>query len=548
MNRQLNVNYIQLFILFNVFSLPAICQIDYNTYKKPGGSIFLDDVFIHENGDKRVYKGDIIIRDGIIEKVGLALKKPFDAITFTKDSLFVYPGFIDFHSFIKNGEEESSSKKSKETNVKFPGNPPDVVAGITPWRNMESDFEGNDGAIVNLRKAGFCISQFSYSKGMMPGYTSIFSLGTKSNGLLESDKHLFSQFKGAGRNYPSTVIGIIAKWKDLYRAAKIANNYKKSYDNSKLGLQKPTNNKTLEALFPIIDGESRVVFNMKKKLDIFRAVDLSKELDFPITVINIKGANPILNDLPINTFDMVLSSDLPKKKTDIDSSRLKIDSVYKGMLQRQEAAIEDAFMMAGELESLNKSFAFSMSGSDPNQLKANLLEMIHYGLSPSFALKALTQFPAEMLDLEDVCGTITKGKLGNLVLSQGDYFSKNSHIIGVVIEGEIIEFDGLDEKDKDNEMFKGKWDFLAKTSKQKLEGTLNIEKINNEFSIKIVTEGNKKMKATNVKRSKESIHFDLEMDEQTLSFDLVFEKNKYSGKLTSNGETYSLKGKKKTPK
>ncbi|MBK9983253.1 MAG: hypothetical protein IPP15_12750 [Saprospiraceae bacterium] len=56
---------------------------------------------------------------------------------------------------------------------------------------------------------------------MIPGKGSLIILSGKETGQLfwKEDVSMFAQWSGAGDNYPRTVIGMMAKWRELYHNA-----------------------------------------------------------------------------------------------------------------------------------------------------------------------------------------------------------------------------------------------------------------------------------------------------------------------------------------
>jgi imidazolonepropionase-like amidohydrolase len=73
------------------------------------------------------------------------------------------------------------------------------------------------------------------------------------------------------------------------------------------------------------------------------------------------------------------------------------------------------------------------------QLPWRVAETCAYGLSPDDALKALTQSAAEILGVSDKIGTLSPGKLGNIVISDGDPLDLTSNIRYVFVNGQPVE-------------------------------------------------------------------------------------------------------------
>ncbi len=64
---------------------------------------------------------------------------------------------------------------------------------------------------------------------------------------------------------------------------------------------------------------------------------------------------------------------------------------------------------------------------------------IDAGLSPDAALRALTLSPAEIFGVADVTGSIEKGKIANLVVTDGDLFDKKTKVKMVFVDGRKYE-------------------------------------------------------------------------------------------------------------
>jgi imidazolonepropionase-like amidohydrolase len=85
-------------------------------------------------------------------------------------------------------------------------------------------------------------------------------------------------------------------------------------------------------------------------------------------------------------------------------------------------------------------FAFQTADyAGVKNLPQRVAESCAYGLSKEDALRALTLSAAEILGVSDKIGSITPGKLGNIVISDGDALELNSNIRYVFINGQPVE-------------------------------------------------------------------------------------------------------------
>jgi len=94
-------------------------------------------------------------------------------------------------------------------------------------------------------------------------------------------------------------------------------------------------------------------------------------------------------------------------------------------------------------EALSKAgvkFAFYSGGiATPKDLLPAVKKAIDAGLPADAALRALTLTPAEIYGVDGVLGSIEKGKIANLVVTDGDLFEKKTKIKIVFVDGKKFE-------------------------------------------------------------------------------------------------------------
>ena len=98
--------------------------------------------------------------------------------------------------------------------------------------------------------------------------------------------------------------------------------------------------------------------------------------------------------------------------------------------------------MPGELAKAGVTFGFSSAGlSDPKDFVKNAAKAIKAGLAEDAAIRALTTTAATIAGAGDRLGSIEKGKVANLVVSDGDLFDEKTKITRVFVEGRSIALD-----------------------------------------------------------------------------------------------------------
>ena len=61
-----------------------------------------------------------------------------------------------------------------------------------------------------------------------------------------------------------------------------------------------------------------------------------------------------------------------------------------------------------------------------------------FGLPKEEALKAVTLYPAQIMNVADRLGSIEKGKMANLVITDGDMLEVRTHVRYLFIDGRQV--------------------------------------------------------------------------------------------------------------
>lgn len=546
-------------LLFMVFWLPINAQIDYDKVPEVTNTILINDVHIQKSPASNFGIGDILMKDGLIVQISKNIDPPFDARVIEADSAYAYPAFIDALSHTGMSKKENKEERPK---IKFKGYPPNDVAGITPERSAKDFIGVKESSLKDMREAGFGIVHAVPRGKMLPGQGCLFSLSgdTPESMLLQENVSQFFQFKGSRPVFPSTTIAVMAKWRDLCRQSGYLLKHRDTYKQSSIGTQRPKSDKSLEALFPIVDKKAPVFMNTPKVKDVFRALVLKKELGYNLVLSDVKQIMPALNKVKASGASILLSTALPKEakkdkkkkdkkdkpdkeKDDKEKSDKKKENEFdmeaKLMKERKEASMKAYVGLAGELEKQGINFGFSMLSGKPKDLQKNLMRMIEAGLSEKAALAALTTGPAKILNIDNKVGTIDKGKLANIFISDKPYFEKDSKIKFVFVEGKVTELKKDKKKKKSSgdgnlEPLIGVWSYEVQIPGETQSGEITISN-DGELAIELVDEStpDETDKATDIDTDGTNVTFVLTINDDgmdiKLDFDLDFTEDGFEG-------------------
>jgi imidazolonepropionase-like amidohydrolase len=455
---------------------------------------------------RKIEKAAVVIKDGLISAVGNAISIPAEAIIIKGDSLYIYAGFIDglSHTGVTKPKEEQSRERPKD-----PGNPSPEAAGISPQNDVRSFINVGDKSIEDLRALGFTAAHVVPYGNMLPGTGAIVLLSGKSADamVLAGKTSLYSELAGAQRVYPSTIIGVMAKWRELYRQAVQSKNYENLYASNRTGLNRPTSDRILESFYPVIDKKIPVLFEADKFLEIQRIIGLQTDLGFSLMLGDVKEGWDAIPKIKSSGAKVFLSLDLPEDKKEVkkddkkdakDKKETKPDEVKKKdeastlspaekeALEKRQA--EFLALYVGQAAAFQKAgvmFGFSSFSAKTADIRANLRRMIKAGLTEDQALGALTTNPAQLLGLSDRLGTVDNGKIANLVVSDKPYFNEKAKVRYVFVDGTMYKYD-VKETPKGDPNAKveiaGTWSVTTETPQGKSETTLTIKKDGSNYS------------------------------------------------------------------
>lgn len=405
---------------------------------------------VYQAPGRKIDRATVVIKDGLIAAVGPNITVPAEAIVIKGDSLHVYAGFIDglSHVGVPEPREERRERPSD------PGNPDPEYAGITPDADVRSFIKPDDKSVGELRGLGFTVSHTVPYGRMLPGSGAVILLNgdNADRMVLVGKSSLYSRLAGAQRAYPATVMAVMAKWRELYQQARLAKDYQHVYAGNPNGLTRPASDRIREAFYPVIDKKVPVLFEADGYLDIQRVLALQSELGFSLMIGGVKEGWDAIPGLKKSGTKVFLSLALPEQKKDDK----------KGKKNEEKGEEQPSAFLPGEKEALEKRkaeamalyegqavafqragipFGFSTISTKPADIRGNLRRMIAAGLSEDQALAALTTSPAQLLGLSDRLGSVDRGKMANLVVSDKPYFDEKANVRFVFVEGAMHRYD-----------------------------------------------------------------------------------------------------------
>lgn len=482
-------------------------------------------------------KATILFREGVIIGMGPNLSLPKEAQLIAGDSLFIYPGFID-------GASSAGITKPKDPEKPkdfVSSNPPDEIAGITPWRSATDQFSITGNQVDDWRKAGFTISQVLPDGGMIPGKSAIMILGNSGSvNVLQENSSLAANFSGARGMYPATAAGVMAKFRDVYHNTTLALDHSRLFEST-AGVKRPELTPTHTAMVAVVQRQIPVIFKAETDLEARRAIALQQELGFKLVLAGLDNYENVIDLIRSSGTAVLIKLQVPDDKAVKNQKKDSVNSATQAQYSRVKVAYEKALKQASLLEKAGVPFGFSTADTKPGDAMKALRIMIKNGLTEKTALAALTTHPAGILGISKMAGTIEKGKLANFVISTDSIFKEDAQIKHVVVDGYLYDYEVKKKSVNENGKTEngdapiaGLWDYYSQTPDGSSGGELVIAKIGEKYTGTITHDdpsGNGKVTAPikniSVNGKTLKFQFDVSAGGMTLTVDIT-------GEITGN--------------
>jgi imidazolonepropionase-like amidohydrolase len=377
-----------------------------------------------------IERGTVVIRGGLIERVGAGVAAPPDARLMDGTGLTVYPGLVDAFAFV---EEEKAPSAGGSQPPRLPDR--DKPDGFLPAREA-IDLVRADGRLDAARTAGITAQLVVPKGGVFRGLSALVATSGRTVGAMAMKSpvalHLSFEPQGGFGPYPSSVMGTFAVIRQKLIDAGYHRRAWDRYNSSPRGMRRPEPNEALDAIAPALSRSLPVVLEANGASEVRRALGLIDEFKLAGVVAGGVEAWKVAPELKALNVPVLLSLNFPERPTDVDTeSRETLRAVR---------ARADAPGVAAKLNAAGVRFAFQSGGlKTPSKFRENAIRAVQAGLPRNVALAAMTLVPAQILGVDRQLGSIEAGKIAHLVVTDGDLFEEKTKIRFVFVDGERYE-------------------------------------------------------------------------------------------------------------
>jgi imidazolonepropionase-like amidohydrolase len=388
-----------------------------------------------------IEKGTVVIRNGIIADAGSGAVAPKGAWIVDGKGLTVYPGLIDALSTW--GIAEAASASPTATGGRGGGPPPATPAapqaatarsqgpqdrpGTTSWVRAADLVKPADRRIEQARGAGFTTAVTFPRQGLIGGHGAVVNLGGETSGqmIVDASAGLYMSTTPSGYSgFPSSLMGIYAYFRQLWIDAEHYKLAKAMYAQDPVNVTRPEYDRALEGVLEA----RRVLLPAANPVALERIIKLAGEMKTPFVLWGVVQGYEMAERLKQTATPVILNVKWPTLERDSDPER--IDSLRT--LQIRDKAPTTPLALAGA----GVKFAISSEGLEtPKDMIRALKKSIDLGLKKEDALRALTLSAAEIFGVAAKMGSIDKGKIANLVVTDGDLFDDKTKVRMVFVDG-----------------------------------------------------------------------------------------------------------------
>jgi imidazolonepropionase-like amidohydrolase len=383
-----------------------------------------------------IENGVVVMQNGRITAVGgPGTAIPAGAKVIDATGMTVYPGLIDSETHL--GLTEISADRMTNDEL-------EASDEIMPHMHVYDAFHAETALIPVTRINGITNAIVAPASGdTLPGQDSFIQLAGPSatEMLVVRDIAMPLNFTGQQRRnqsfesakFPFTRMGMATQLRQAFIDAqdyeqKLAAYEKKksagggdkdkNKEKEKAGAP-PKRDLKLEALLPYLHGKRPVVLAAEEPNDLLTALELANEFNLKVVLNHVTHSASLLDKIAATGLPVIVGPIYEQPK---ESERY--DAVFSMPAQLARRGVKIAFASYDAHQARNLPYAAGYA--------------VAFGLPPDEALKAITINPAQIWGVDKDLGSLEVGKLGNLVVANGDPLDVRTDVKHVFIQGQEI--------------------------------------------------------------------------------------------------------------
>jgi amidohydrolase family protein len=446
---------------------------------KPAGPLYaIKGVKIFTAAGAPIDNGTIVMRNGVIEDVGAGVTAPADAVVIDGTGMNAYPGLIDMTNDapIDTGEDPAVATAAGRGGGGGGGGrggaPAQTFATLEEAERvkraaiMRPDFlaaehlRTSSQALTSLANAGVTSVLAIPSTGIFRGQSALVNTAIppddpqistiadyrKGLAVVKSPvaMHVNMAGRGGGQGYPGALLGTIAFTKQGFLDAQWQRDAEAHYTRTGGKGPRPLIEPALDALRPALARQMPVALDAGQAREIDRALAIAAQFNLDPIVVGASEANERVAELQKAKARVIYSLSFPGGRGGGAGAGGGGGGGRGGggaaPSLAQLKAQQNAPKIPAALAQSSIPFAFTSEDLPaPVEFVRNAGRTVKEGGLPAdAALRALTIDAARIAGAADRIGSLEKGKIANVVVTQGDLLDGGT-VRHVFIDGRPID-------------------------------------------------------------------------------------------------------------
>ncbi|MEO8435173.1 MAG: amidohydrolase family protein [Pyrinomonadaceae bacterium] len=395
----------------------------------PRGTYAIRNARIFPVSGPPIENGTVVIRDGKIEAVGAGVTIPSGAQQIDARGLSVYPGMIDAGTSMGLVEVGQGAPGTVDTTE---------VGEMNPNAKAIIAIHPHSAHIAVTRVDGVTSALSSPTGGLIAGQAALINLlGTTPQEMaLIPQAALVMNFPRTSRrggdfgseqqpdaNLSETLTANERQVEQIRKLLRDAEAYGRAQDAYAKDKSLPRMNLdiVLESLVPYVRGERPVILRADREAEIRGAVRFAEEMKLKPIILGGDDAWKVVNLLKEKNVPVILTGilNLPMREDDA------YDTLYENASKLQQAGVRFCISSGN-------------SGAAVRNLPLYAGMAAAFGLAKEEALKAVTLYPAQIMNVADRMGSLEPGKIANIVVTDGDLLEARTHVRYLFIDGRAV--------------------------------------------------------------------------------------------------------------
>jgi imidazolonepropionase-like amidohydrolase len=360
-------------------------------------------------------RGTVLIRDGRIVAVGADVTIPAGAQRIDATGKVVTPGFINGATLV--GLDEISTVSSTRESVARGHDR--IAAAFRPWEGLNP----RSVLIGPTRDAGVTAFVVMPSGGLISGQVAFLRVanGGVSDMLLRAPVGMVANLGPTGGPEARPRAETLSRLREILEDTRVFRARRSDYERAQTR-ELTASRLDMEALVPVLEGREPLLVRVDRASDIETAMGIARE--YGIKLIVSGGAEAWM------LADRLAAAKIPV----LTGAMTNVPADFSTLGRRQETA--GLLARAGvPVILIGNAFGGSAEAFTARNVRYEAGNAVAYGMEWNAALRAITLTPAETFGVADRVGSLSVGKLADVVVWSGDPFEFATRAEHVFVNG-----------------------------------------------------------------------------------------------------------------